>query len=63
MKPPEKNHGNQPKTMKTHETTLKNQKRDLRGVTTDQGRGGRAGITKNVTHAGSYALEHENQKD
>ena len=33
-----------------------NQKRDSRGVTTDQGRRGRAGITKNVTHAGSYDL-------
>ena len=36
-----KNHGNQPKTMKNHETTLKagqgrnNQKRHVRGVTTD----------------------------
>ena len=29
------------------------QKRDSHGVTTDQGRGGRAGINKNVTHAGS----------
>ena len=29
------------------------QKRDKCRVTTDQGRGGRAGINKNVTHAGS----------
>ena len=29
------------------------QKRDPRGVTTDLGRGGRAGINKNVTYAGS----------
>ena len=35
-----KNHGNQPKTMKNHEITLKNQR-------------GRAGISKNVTYAGS----------
>ena len=34
------NYGNQPKTMKDHESTLKNQ-------------GGRAGISKNVTYAGS----------
>ena len=27
-----------------------NQKRHVRRVTTDQGRGGRAGINKNVTH-------------
>ena len=29
------------------------QKRDTRRVTTDQGRGCRAGINKNLTHAGS----------
>ena len=32
---------------------MKKQKRYERGVTTDQGRGGGAGISKNVTNAGS----------
>ena len=45
-----KNHGNQPKTMKNHETTLKNHGNQL---TFEMGDGGRAGINKNVTNAGS----------
>ena len=49
MKNHKKTMKNQPGTMKNHEK----QKLYVRGVTTDQGRGGRAGINKNVTHAGS----------
>ena len=47
---------NQHGTMNNHENQpgpMKKQKRYERGVTTDQGRGGGAGISKNVTNAGS----------
>ena len=61
-----KNHGNQPKTMKNHETTLncicfvsfKLFFYQIYYVLSNhnnfgRGRGGRAGISKNVTYAGS----------
>ena len=46
-----KNHGNQPKTMKNHENTLKNHGNHHNNF--GRGRGGGAGISKNVTYAGS----------